>query len=93
MMYVVNYLGSVIVDSEVRMPPAFPLEFWNHYDRIIADPKFPQTSNMVDGFHRVLKTRVNRPKTLVHEYYRTIREQQVITDFHIDRLEEVGKTP
>ena len=86
-----TYLGSVTVDSEVRVPPAFPLEFWNHYDRILADPEFPRTSNMVEGFHCGFKTRVNRPKPLVQEYYHAIREQQVITYFHIERL-EVGKT-
>ena len=47
---------------------------------------------MVEGFHRGFKSRVNRPKPTVQEYFRAIREQQVITDYHIDRL-GVGKTP
>ena len=47
---------------------------------------------MVEGFHRRFKSRVNRPKPTVQEYFRAIREQQVITDYHIDRL-GVGKTP
>ena len=51
-----------------------------------------RTSNMVEGFHRGFKSRVNRPKPTVQEYFRAIREQQVITDYHIDRL-GVGKTP
>ena len=41
---------------------------------------------------RGFKSRVNRPKPTVQEYFRAIREQQVITDHHIDRL-GVGKTP
>ena len=44
------------------------------------------------GLHRGFKSRVNRPKPTVQEYFRAIREQQVITDYHIDRL-GVGKTP
>ena len=87
-----TYLGSVIVDSEVRLLPAYPLGFWNHFARIIRDPEFPRTSNMVEGFHRGFKSRVHRPKPSVQEYVRAIKEQQVITDFHIDRL-SVGKTP
>ena len=42
-----TYLGSATVDSEVRVPPKFPLAFWN------------RTSNMVEGFHRGFKSRVN----------------------------------
>ena len=87
-----TYLGSVTVDSEDRVPPKFPLEFWNHYDRILRDPEFLRTSNMVEGFHRGFKSRVNRPKPTVQEYFRAIWEQQVITDYHVDRL-EVGKSP
>ena len=67
-------------------------KIWNHFARIIRDPEFPRTSNMVEGFHRGFKSRVHRPKPSVQEYVRAIKEQQVITDFHIDRL-SVGKTP
>ena len=45
-----------------------------------------------EGFHRGFKTRVNRPKPSVQEYFRAIKEQQVVTDYHLDRL-AVGKTP
>ena len=45
---------------------------------------------MVEGFHRGFKTRVNRPKPSVQEYFRAIKEQQVVTDYHLDRL-AVGK--
>ena len=51
-----NYLGSVTVDSEVRVAPAYPLDFWNHFDRVLVYPEFPRTSNMVEGFHRGFKT-------------------------------------
>ena len=87
-----TYLGSVIVDKEERVPPKFPLGFWNHYSRILKDPEFPRTSNMVEGFHRGFRFRVNRPKPSVQEYFRAIREQQVTSDYHLDRL-GVGKTP
>ena len=68
-----TYLGSVIVDSEVRLLPAYPLGFWNHFARIIRDPEFPRTSNMVEGFHRGFKSRVHRPKPSVQEYVRAIK--------------------
>ena len=87
-----TYLGAVTVDSEVRVPPVYPLQLWNRYSRILRDPEFPRTSNMVEGYHRGFKTRVNRPKPTVQKYFRAIREQQVITDYHLDRL-AVGKTP
>ena len=56
------------------------------------DPDFPRTSNMVDGFHRGFRTRVNRPKPSVQEYVRAVKEEQVMTDYHLDRL-SVDKTP
>ena len=37
-------------------------------------------------------TRVNRPKPSVQEYVRAVKEEQVMTDYHLDRL-SVGKTP
>ena len=98
LMVVVNYfektyLGSVTVDSEVRVTPAFPSDFWNHSDRVMEDPDFPRTSNMVEDFHRgFIKTRVNRPKPSVQEYVRAVKEEQVMTDYHLDRL-SVGETP
>ena len=80
------------IDNDDRVPPQFPIEFWNHYDSILIDPEFPRMSNMVEGFHRGFKTRVHRPKPSVQDYFRAIREQQVMTDFHLDRL-EAGITP
>ena len=41
---------------------------------------------MVEGFHLGLKAKVNRPRPTVQEYFRAIRDQQVTTDFHQDRL-------
>ena len=38
------------------------------------------------------KTRVHRPKPSVQEYFRAIDQQQVMTDYHTDRLEG-GQTP
>ena len=35
---------------------------------------------------------MNRPSPSVQEYFRAIREQQVTTDFHLDRL-GTGLTP
>ena len=35
---------------------------------------------------------VNRPKPSVQEYFRAIRDQQVTTDYHLDRL-AAGMTP
>ena len=69
-----TYLGSVTVDSEERVSLKFPLEFWNHYDWILKDPEFPRTLiNMVEGFRRGFKSRVNRPKPTV---LRTVHGQK-----------------
>ena len=43
LMVVVNYFEK----TYLRVPPKFPLAFWN------------RTSNMVEGFHRGFKSRVN----------------------------------
>lgn len=86
-----NYLGQATPEGP-RTSPKFPLEFWNHHSTIMVDPDYPRTSNMVEGFHRGFKTRVNRARPTVQEYFRAIREQQVTTDFHLDRL-RVGLTP
>ena len=97
LMFVLNYfentyLGGVSVDHEERITARFPARFWNHYETILIDSNFPRTSNMVEGFHRGFKTRVHRPKPSVQEYFRAIDQQQILTDYHIDRL-EAGKTP
>ena len=47
---------------------------------------------MVEGFHRGFRTRISKAKPSVQSYFKAIREQQVLTDFHIDRLEG-GITP
>ena len=66
--------------------PKFPVQFWNHHSTIMVDPDYPRTSNLVEGFHRGFKTRVNRARPTVQEYFRAVREEQVTTDFHMDRL-------
>ena len=52
----------------------------------------PVKCNMVEGFHRGFRTRISKAKPSVQSYFKAIREQQVLTDFHIDRLEG-GITP
>ena len=47
---------------------------------------------MIEGFHRAFRTRVNRGSGSVQEYFIAIRQQQILTDFHLDRLED-GITP
>ena len=83
LMIIVNYfetyyLGLALPDG-TRTSARFNIEFWNHYSTIIVDPDYPRTSNMVEGFHRGFKTRVNRPRPTVQEYFRAIREQQITT--------------
>ena len=51
------------------------------------NPDYPHTINMVEGFHSGFKSKVNR-----QEYFRAIRDQQVTTDYHLDRLAD-GMTP
>ena len=65
-----NLISEVLADASTEVPPTYPLEFWNHFASILQDPEFPRTSNMVEGFHRGFKTRVNRPKPSVQEYFR-----------------------
>ena len=57
----------------------------------LVDPDYPQTSNMVDSVEG-FKSKVNRPTPSVQEYFRAIRDQQVTTDYHLDRLAH-GMTP
>ena len=78
-----NYLGLACLNG-TRTSSKFKLEFWNHYNTILVDCDYPRTGNMVEGFHRGFKTRVNRPKPTVQEYFRAIREQQVTTDYHLE---------
>ena len=59
---------------------------------VLIDRDYPRTSNMVEGFHLGFKCKVNRPKPSVQEYFRAVRDQQITTDFHLDRLAH-GKTP
>ena len=63
----------------------------HNHDSDLATPQRLEllTTLKRKGFHRGFKTRVNRPKPSVQEYFRAIKEQQVVTD---DRL-AVGKTP
>ena len=32
----------------------YSIEHWNHYAKVLVDPDYPRTSNMVGGFHSVL---------------------------------------
>ena len=47
---------------------------------------------MVEGFHLGFKCKVNRPKHSIQRYFRAVRDQQVTTDYHLDRL-AAGMTP
>ena len=38
------------------------VQFWNHHSTIMVDPDYPCISNLVEGFHRGFKTRVNRAR-------------------------------
>ena len=89
-----NLLNVLPCATSLSQTTLFPLKV-NHTTTIriwLPHPEFPRTPNIVEGFHRGFKTRVNRPKPSVQEYLRAIKEQQVVTDYHLDRL-AVGKTP
>ena len=88
-----TYLGLPKIDDDsVREKAKYDVKFWNHFDTILNDKDFPRTSNLLEGFHRGFRTRVTRAKPTVQEYSRGIIEQQVLTDFHLDRLMH-GITP
>jgi hypothetical protein len=58
-----SYLGSVTIDGKARVPLKFPLEFWNHYDRILKDPELPQFTHITyksDGMNRVQRYTTKR---------------------------------
>ena len=86
-----NYLSLAQPDG-TRTGFKYSIEHWNHYAMVLVDPDYPHTSNMVEGFHSGFKSKVNRPKPSVQEYFRAIRDQQVTTDYHLDRLAH-GMTP
>ena len=74
-----TYLGLALINiNGTRAGTKFDIMLWNHY--------YPRTSNMVEGFHLGFKAKVNRPRPSVQEYFRAIKEQQVTTDYHLDRL-------
>ena len=85
------YIGLACLD-DTRACTKFSIEHWNHHAMVLVDPDYPRTSNMVEGFHLGFKSKVNRPKPMVQEYFRAIRDQQVTTDYHLDRL-AAGMTP
>jgi hypothetical protein len=86
-----TYLGLALPDG-TRAGTKFSIEHWNHHAMVLIDPNYPRTSNMVEGFNLGFKCKVNRPKPSVQEYFRAIRDQQVTTDCHLDRL-AAGLTP
>jgi hypothetical protein len=59
---------------------------------VLVDSNYPRTSDMIEGFHLGFKSKVNGPNPMVQEYFRTVRDQQVSTYYHMDRLEQ-GMTP
>ena len=59
---------------------------------VFVNPNYPRTSNMIEGFHLGFKSKVNRPKPTVQEYFKAVGDQQVSTNYHLDRLEH-GMTP
>ena len=86
-----NYLGLEQPDG-TRTDYKYSIKHWNHYAMVLVDPDYPRTSNMVEGFHPGFNSKVNRPKPSEQEYFRAIRDQQVTTDYHLDRLAH-GMTP
>ena len=86
-----TYLGLAQPDG-TRAGTKFSIEHWNHHAMVLIDRDYPRTSNMVEGFHLGFKCKVNRPKPSVQEYFRAVRDQQITTDFHLDRLAH-GMTP
>ena len=34
-----TYLGAVTVDNEVRVPPTYPVGFWNHFPPSSPEPR------------------------------------------------------
>ena len=86
-----TYLGLAQPDG-TRAGHKYDIKHWNHYAMVLIDPNYPRTSNMVEGFHLGFKSKVNRPKPSVQEYFRAVRDQQITTDFHLDRLSH-GITP
>ena len=86
-----SYLGLYSIDGN-RAGDKFSIKHWNHYAMVLVDPNYPRTSNMIEGFHLGFKSKVNRPKPTVQEYFKAVRDQQVSTDYHLDRLEQ-GMTP
>jgi len=93
LLYVINYfeqtyLGVLTIDSpDTRSGFKYDPKFWNHFETILIDADFPRTSNMLEGFHRGFRTRVPSARPTVQKYFRGIAEEQVLTDFHIDRLD------
>ena len=57
-----------------------------------TDKSFALASRLVVFLAIVPLEQVNQPKPSVQEYFRAIRDQQVTTDYHLDRL-AAGMTP
>ena len=68
-----TYLGLAQLYG-TRAGTKFGIEHWNHYEMVLIDTEYPRTSNMVEGFHLGFKSKVNRPKPSVQEYFRAIRD-------------------
>ena len=82
-----NYLFyDFETESNSRTVPDYLPGQWNFYDDIINDLEIPRTTNTIEGFHRGFRHRVSRGSPSVFEYINGIKEQQVLTDFHLDRL-------
>ena len=61
--------------------------------RLVAFLAFVPVADVEEAFFEItFYIQSNRPKPSVQEYFRAIKEQQVVTDYHLDRL-AVGKTP
>jgi hypothetical protein len=86
-----NYLGLYSIDGN-RAGNKLSIKHWNHYEMVLVDPNYPRTSNMIEGSHLGFKSKVNRPKATVQECFRAVHDQQVSTDYHLDRPEQ-GMTP
>ena len=86
------YIGELVYDfdneSTYRTVPTYPPERWNFFSGLITDADIPRTNNMVEGFHRGFRYRFLRGSATVFEYVAGIKEQQVLTDYHLDRLEK-----
>ena len=77
----INYIGQQRGRNKKRMQPKFPIDFWNTYERVLADE--PRTTNAVEGFHNAMNKNVTATHPSIWKLISALKKEDNLAFFKL----------